>query len=64
MEARTGGDPIRRLALQPHPESPPTPVERIEVKVARMRSSELTLRYIVFGEIGDVSAVGHFLLIK
>jgi len=41
-------------ALKPHPDSPPCPVARIDVDVARPRAGGLVLTYAVTGRIGDL----------
>ena len=38
------------VTLKPHPDSPPSPAERVEVVVDRLGDGELTLTYRVFGD--------------
>ena len=39
------------VTLKPHPDSPASPAERIEVEVERRGEAELTLAYRVFGDL-------------
>jgi hypothetical protein len=43
-----------RQALKLHPDSRCDALTRIEVEIARLRSSNLQLRYFLFGKIGDL----------
>ena len=52
MEPRTG-QPLR-ATLTRHPESPPSPVERIEVEVERTASGAISLHYHLLGDLARV----------
>ena len=43
-----------RYRLERHPDSPPSPAERIEVTVGRPFEGTLTLDYRVFGDVADI----------
>lgn len=54
MEARTGGDGVRTVTLQPHPDTAGSPVTRIEVDADRTSAGSLTLRYRLYGDLARV----------
>jgi hypothetical protein len=43
-----------RQALKPHPDSPALPAIQIEAEVLQPRASQVVLRYVVTGSVGDI----------